>query len=96
MTMNGFLTQEQMEKLSEYASLYLPLSDIAILLECDFFELKSRCTTVGTNEYIAYRKGKLETKLKLHEQEKRLAMTGAPLALENMKNNLMNMEDDEV
>lgn len=94
--MNGTLTAEQMEQLSEYASLYLPLSDIAILLEVDFFDLKNLCTTIGTPEYVAYRKGKLETKLKLHEQEKRLAMTGAPLALENMKANLIDMEDDEI
>ena len=89
------LTPEQLEQLQHYASLFMTLSDIAVLLKVDTYELKNAVAVVDSNEYVAYRSGKLETKIKIHEQERELALVGSPLALENMNRNLMTMEDDE-
>ena len=42
-----------------------------------------------------YRKGKALSKVQLHQQEMTLAKVGSPLALQNARDNLLAMEDDE-
>lgn len=42
-----------------------------------------------------YHRGKAASRVKLLHQEMQLAYVGSPLALENTRNNLLNMEDDE-
>lgn len=49
----------------------------------------------GTDVSKAYRRGKAASKVKLHSQEMMLAQVGSPLALENARDNLLDMEDDE-
>lgn len=44
---------------------------------------------------LAYYEGKNTTKLLLREQEIQLAKVGSPLALENCRQALLDMEDDE-
>lgn len=44
---------------------------------------------------LAYYEGKNKTKLLLREQEMQLAKVGSPLALENCRQALLDMEDDE-
>lgn len=44
---------------------------------------------------LAYYNGKNATKLLLREQEMQLAKVGSPLALENCRQALLDMEDDE-
>ena len=45
--------------------------------------------------YKAYHRGKVLSKVKLHAQEMKLASIGSPLALDNTRKNLLDMEDDE-
>jgi hypothetical protein len=45
--------------------------------------------------FFSYHKGKATSKVQLHAQEMTLAKVGSPLALQNARNNLMDMEDDE-
>lgn len=42
-----------------------------------------------------YHRGKAASRVKLLHQEMQLAYVGSPLALENTRNNLLDMEDDE-
>ena len=44
---------------------------------------------------IAYQKGKTMRKVQLRKQEIQLAQVGSPLALENARLALIDMEDDE-
>lgn len=82
----------QVEKLS---SLYMKISDIAVILNIPADTLRNDINDRSTEVSKAYRKGKIASKLELHKQEMQLARVGSPLALENMRNNLLDMEDDE-
>ena len=78
-----------------YASIYLPISDMAILMNipADMLldEIRNRATEVSK----AYHRGKAASRVKLHHQEMLLAQVGSPLAIENAHRNLLDMEDDE-
>lgn len=84
-----------LEKIEYYASIYIRISDIAIMLELQAEILRSDIADASHPASKAYRKGKIGAKVKLHEQEMALAKIGSPLALENTRNNLLDMEDDE-
>ena len=77
------------------ASLYMTLSDIATVIDVLPEELrrdvKNRLSEVGR----AYARGKVASKLKLRKQEMALAQVGSPLALENSRRALIDMEEDE-
>ncbi len=45
--------------------------------------------------YKAYHRGKVLSKVQLRSQEMKLAQIGSPLALDNTRKNLLDMEDDE-
>lgn len=81
--------------IQKYASVYLPISDIALLIEVKPDELRDDIRDFSSKASIAYRKGKLSTKVALFSQEVKLASIGSPLALENARRNLTDMEDDE-
>ena len=49
----------------------------------------------NSDAYKAYNRGKVSTKLELRKQEIMLARVGSPLALENSRRALLDMEDDE-
>lgn len=87
--------QPILDRITEYSSLYMKISDIAYLLDMTPDKLRRLMEDHSLPYYAAYMKGKMLTKLALHEQEKKLALVGSPLAVENMKNNLLDMEDDE-
>lgn len=87
--------EDQLRDIENYASIYLPVTDIAIILEVRPEELRADINAVGTPAYNAYRKGKALSKVQLHQQEMTLAKVGSPLALQNARDNLLDMEDDE-
>lgn len=89
------LTTDQIIKVKEYASKFLSISDIALLLKVSAWELKDEISCDTSEVGIAYRTGKAEAKLTLHEQEFELAKVGSPQALENLNNMLLDMEDEE-
>ena len=88
-------SENQIKAIREYASVYLPVKDIAILIEVDADVLREDIRSSSHPASVAYRQGKLETKVALYSQEVRLASIGSPLALENARRNLLDMEDDE-
>jgi len=83
---------EQVEKL---ASIFLPISDIAMLLDIPADILREDVKDRNTPISKAYYKGKASSKVKIHAQEMQLVQVGSPLALENASRNLLAMEDDE-
>lgn len=83
---------EQIEKL---ASIYLKISDIAVILDIPADVLRSDIADRTTDVSKAYRRGKAASKVKLHTQVMMLAQVGSPLAIENAHRNLLDMEDDE-
>lgn len=82
-------------KIEEYASIYLKISDIAVLVDVPADELRADIADRSTDVSKAYLRGKAGSKVKLHSQEVLLAQVGSPLALENARANLLDMEDDE-
>lgn len=88
-------THEQLEQIEKMASIYLPISDMAVVLgippERLRFDIKMKDSPVS----MAYTKGKAVSKVKLRTQEMQLAMVGSPLALATVQQNLLDMEDDE-
>lgn len=88
-------SKEQLEEIEKYASIFLPISDMAVILDIPAEELREDIKDRQNKASNAYLRGKLASKVKLHTQEMMLAQVGSPLALENAAKNLLDMEDDE-
>lgn len=88
-------TKEHLENIEKWASIYLPISDMAILMSIPADMLRDEIRNRNTDASIAYHKGKAASRVKLHHQEMLLAQVGSPLAIENAHRNLLDMEDDE-
>ena len=88
-------TKEQLEEIEKYASIFLPISDMAVILDIPAEILREDIKDRQNMASNAYLRGKLASKVKLHTQEMMLAQVGSPLALENAAKNLLDMEDDE-
>lgn len=87
--------KEILSQIEKFASIYLKISDIAVILDVPADVLRSDIADRSTEVSKAYRRGKAGSKVKLHSQEMMLAQVGSPLALENARRNLLDMEDDE-
>ena len=88
-------SEKDLQKIKEYAAIYLKISDIAVILDIPADILRQDIADRSTPASKAYRLGKAESKIKLHSQEMTLAQIGSPLAIENAHRNLLDMEDDE-
>lgn len=99
LTMQNDLTppdpNDRLALVEHYASLFLPISDIALLIGLPADDLRAEVRSGSSPIAAAYRRGKTLSRVRLHEQEMRLAQIGAPQAIENAHRNLMDMEDDE-
>lgn len=73
-------TKEDLEKIQEYAGLFLKPEDIAVLLDKHESHFKAECLIPGTEINKAYRKGQAEAKLKLRRPVIKMAEYGAPQA----------------
>lgn len=89
------LTEEQLDRIEELAGYFLPISSIAIDIGVDAFFLKEEISNTTSEACRRYRQGKVKTQIEMREQEKKLAMIGSPLAMQNMRDNLISMEEDE-
>lgn len=88
-------TKEQLEQIGKWASIYLPISDMALMLDVPAEMLRDEIRNKHTEVSLAYYRGKAASRVKLHQQEMLLAQVGSPLAIENAHRNLLDMEDDE-
>lgn len=88
-------SQEQLEQVEKLASIYMKITDIALVIEVDPYQLRADISNETSEVSRRYRRGKATSKAELLAQEMQLAKVGSPLALENARKNLLDMEDDE-
>ena len=88
-------TDKELEQVEQYASIYLKISDMAVILGVPAESLRSDIADHNTEVSLRYQRGKAASKVKLLHQEMMLAQVGSPLAIENTHRNLLDMEDDE-
>ena len=88
-------TEQELKQIEQMASLYLPITDIATVLGVWPEDLRRQVKIKGNPVAIAYQKGKTMRKVELRKQEIQLAQVGSPLALDNARKALIEMEEDE-
>ncbi|MBQ8712971.1 MAG: hypothetical protein IJ551_09190 [Prevotella sp.] len=93
--MNLDYSEDTLSQIESYASIYLKISDMAVILDVPAEQLREDIADRTTEVSKRYHRGKAASKVKLLHQEMQLAYVGSPLALENAQRNLMDMEDDE-
>lgn len=86
---------EQLENVQKLASIFMKITDIALIIEVPPEQLRADIQADCTEVARRYKRGKALSKMELLQQEMSLAKVGSPLALENASKNLLNMEDDE-
>ena len=88
-------SETELQQVEQFASIYLKISDMAVILGVPAESLRSDIADHNTEVSLRYRRGKAASKVKLLHQEMMLAQVGSPLAIENTHRNLLDMEDDE-
>jgi len=88
-------TEEQLTQIEKFASIYLKISDMAVILDLPAEQLREDIARKESEVSKRYYRGKASSKVKLLHQEMLLAQVGSPLAIENTHKNLLDMEDDE-
>ncbi|MBO4721356.1 MAG: hypothetical protein IKX31_07250 [Muribaculaceae bacterium] len=88
-------SETELQQVEQFASIYLKISDMAVILGVPAEVLRSDIADHNTEVSLRYRRGKAASKVKLLHQEMMLAQVGSPLAIENTHRNLLDMEDDE-
>lgn len=88
-------SETELKQIEQFASIYLKISDMAVILGIPAEVLRSDIADHSTAVSEHYRRGKAASKVKLLAQEMQLAQVGSPLAIENTHRNLLDMEDDE-
>lgn len=87
--------QNKNTPIEQYVSIYFKISDMAVILGISATQLREDIADKSTEVSRRYHRGKAPSRVKLLHQEMQLAYVGSPLALENTRNNLLDMEDDE-
>lgn len=86
---------EQIDQIEKLASVFLPISDIAVLIDADPHILKNDIRDYDNPARKAYIKGKTFSKAQLAAQEMKLAKIGSPLGIQSAGSALVRMELDE-
>ena len=87
--------QNKKSQIEQYVSIDLKISDMAVILGISATQLREDIVDKSTEVSRRYHRGKAASRVKLLHQEMQLAYVGSQLALENKRNNLLDMEDDE-
>lgn len=82
---------EELEKIEEYAGLFLTIDEIAVLLDIDATELRREIRHGKTDRARAYKKGKIKSILEVRRQTVEFAKKGSPAA-EDLVNNYINAQ----
>ena len=88
-------SDKNLEDIGKLASVFLPISDIAVIVGVPADVLREDIAVRSSEVSKAYFRGKAASKLLLRQQEMMLAQRGAPLAIQNVRDSLLDMEDDE-
>lgn len=86
---------DQIEQIEKLASIFLPVSDMAVILGVDPNLFKAEIRDYDSPARAAYMRGKALSKAALLAQEMKLAKVGSPLGLDSTRRSLANMEIDE-
>ena len=87
--------QNKNTQIEQYVSIDLKISDMAVILGISATQLREDIADKNTEVSRRNHRGKAASRVKLLHQEMQLAYVGSPLALENTRNNLLDMEDVE-
>ena len=85
----------QLEKVQEYASLLMNVSDISVLIGVNEDSFREDINNKNTAISIAFRKGQIETVLELRKQEIDMAKLGSPLAVELIQKYIIDQKMSE-
>lgn len=89
------VSEEDLEKIEEYANKLMSIHDIAVLMRISptmlSMTIKNDCNVVAE----AYQRGKAKRVLDMHEREIELADTGSAQAMENLHGFLHKMDAGE-
>lgn len=96
MYLSMIYTDNELQQIENLATLYIKPTEIAVLLGVPEADFKRDIATPEHPARRAYIKGKLGQKLEVHKQMAELARVGSPLALEQSRKALLDMEDDEM
>ncbi|MBD5172291.1 MAG: hypothetical protein HDT02_03605 [Bacteroidales bacterium] len=88
-------SEQQLNLIEELAAVFLPVSDIASILDVEPFILKAEIRNADSDASRAYRRGKAQSKVAIRTQEMKLAQIGSPLGIESVARHLTEMELDE-
>lgn len=88
-------SKEQLKNIEKFASVFLPVSDIAVCIGVSPEILKHDIRDYNNPVRTAYMRGKSFSKAALLAQEMKLAKVGSPLGLQTTKQALIDMELDE-
>ena len=80
------------ERLAGY---FVPIADIAVMIDADVNELRLLIADTSTPESVAYNRGKVASKVAIKAQEMELAKIGSPLGMQSVRENLLIMDRDE-
>lgn len=89
------ITEDELEKITDYANKLMSVRDIAILLRINPSTLSLAIKTEGNAIADAYMRGKAQRVLDMHEREIELADAGSAQAMENLHGFLQKMEAGE-
>lgn len=89
------LSESELIKLEEYASKFLSITEISILLNVDTDLLRESIAFRGTQEHKRYNTGKINKILELREQEIEMAKLGSTVAIELVSKYIINQKIDE-
>lgn len=73
-------TTDELDKVKEYAGLFLTVDDIAVLLEKDVDEFRDEFRNKKSSLFLAYRYGQVASKRDLRRPVIKLAGHGSPQA----------------
>ena len=88
-------SDNDLQQIEKFASIYLKISDMAVILEIPADVLREDNPDRSTGVSQAYRRGKAPSKDKLHSPEMMLAQVGSPLPLQNAPRHFLDMGEDE-
>lgn len=87
-------TDDQLKKIEEYASKFVPPSQMAALMGVNEDGLKLALFRHGTNERIAFMRGLATTANKIRENNLDLAYAGSPDAIRSCLSSMREMLND--
>ena len=81
-------SEEQLARIEELAGLFMSVTDIAVLIGVEPFQLKAEIRDYESPARTAYLRGKTISKAELLQNEMKFAKIGSPLGMEAVRKSL--------